>query len=131
MKSLLLSILLIIGLTGISKGQSNSYGISIGTGKGFIMKKALLGGGTYNLNTGLFIGFQYSKRLNNKLYLMTGVNWYKNSVSITPTFYPGIDLTPEKHDIQLIYIPVFLKLDLSKYFFLNGGLIGDFDITKN
>ena len=29
-----------------------------------------------------------------------------------------------------IYILFFLKIDLSKYFFFNGGLSGDFDVTK-
>ena len=131
MKSILISILLFIGFTSISIGQSNSYGISIGGGKGFIMHQTSLGGGSYDLNTGFSIGFQYDKKLNNKLNLTTSVIWHKNSISITPAFYPGIDMTPRKHDIQLLYIPVFLKLDLSKYFFLNGGLIGDLDITKN
>lgn len=131
MKSIIISILFVIGLTSNSTAQNNSYGISIGSGKGFIMRQASLGGGSYDLNTGLSIGIQYSKRLNNKLHLMTSANWYKNTVSFTPTFYPGLDMTPKKHDIQLIYIPVFLKVDLSKHFFLNGGLIGDLDITKN
>ena len=40
-------------------------------------------------------------------------------------------MTPKKHDIQLIYIPIFLRVDLSKHFFLNGGPIADLDITKN
>lgn len=131
MKSILISIVLVIGFANFSTGQSNLYGLSVGVGNGFILRQKSLGGGSYDLNTGLSIGFQYEKGLNNKLHLITGVNWYNNSVSVTPAFYPGIEMTPKKHDIQLLYIPVFLKLSLSKYFFLNGGLIGDLDITKN
>ncbi len=131
MKRLLILTLLMTGLINSSFGQKNTYGLSIGVAKGLIMKQALDGGASYDLNTGISIGFQYNRQLNDKLYLQTGINWYKNSVSVTPSFHPDIDMTPKEYDIQLLYIPVFLKVDISKYFFINGGLIVDFDITKS
>ena len=123
--------MIVIGFINVSTGQSSTYGISIGVGNGLIMQQTLIGSGSVDLNTGLSFGFQYSRKLTNRLHFVTGVNWYKGSISVTPAFYPGIDNTQRKYDIQLIYIPVLLKVDLSKHFFLNGGLIGDFDITKN
>jgi hypothetical protein len=131
MKRVLISLLLVLGFTSVSNGQNSTYGISLGVGSGFIMKQALDGGGSYDLNTSLSIGFQYTKKLNNTLHLMLSINWYKNEVTFTPNFNPNINITAKKYDLQLIYIPVFLKVDLSKYFFLNGGLIGDFDISKD
>lgn len=131
MKRLLILALLMTGLINTSIGQKNTYGLSIGVAKGLIMKQALDGDASYDLNTGFSIGFQYSRKLTDKLYLQTGINWYNSSVSVTPSFYPDIDMTPKEYDIHLLYIPVFVRVDISKYFFINGGLIGDFDITKN
>jgi hypothetical protein len=131
MKSLMILALLITGLINTSIGQKNTYGLSIGVAKGFIMKQAIDGDASYDLNTGFSIGFHYNRKLTDKLYIETGIDWYNSSVSVTPSFYPNIDMKPKEYDIQLIYIPVFVRVDLSKHFYLNGGLIGDFDITKD
>lgn len=108
----------------------NSYGISVGIGGGLIVKQALSGGPSYNLNTGFSIGLQYTRRLTNKLQMMTSINWYHNKVTVTPGPYPGIDLTPENYDMQIIYIPFFLRLNVSTWFFIHGGPIADLDITN-
>lgn len=131
MKRVLISIVFIVGMVITSKGQNNAYGISIGIGNGTILKEALDGGASYDINTGFSIGLQYSRKLSNKLHLMTSINLYDNSVTVTPGFHPDIDMTPKTYDARLIYIPLLLKVDLSKYFFINGGLIGDIDITKD
>lgn len=122
---------LLVSMAITSKGQNDHYGISIGLGNGVILKKALEGGASYDINTGFSIGFQYNRKLSNKLHLMTGVNLYENSVTITPAFHPGNDMTPKTNDVRLIYIPLLLKVDLLKYLFINGGVIGDIDITRN
>ncbi len=131
MRKVLISIVFIAGMIITSKGQNNAYGISIGLGNGIILKEALDGGASYDINTGFSIGLLYGRKLSNKLHLMTSVNLYDNSVTVTPNFHPGIDMTPQTYDVRLIYIPVLLKVDLSNYFFINGGLIGDIDITKD
>ncbi len=119
-----------LAFTYASFGQTNTYGISLGVGKGMIINKALDGGASYNLNTSFFVGFQYTKKLTNRLHLMTNLNWYRGSVSITPASNPNIDRTPKKYDLQLIYLPLLVKVDVSKYFFINTGFIADIDITK-
>jgi len=131
MKQFVISTLFVIGSTCTSNGQNNSYGISVGTGSGMILNEALTGAPSYDLRTSISIGLQYSRKLTNRLHFMTGINWYKNKITVTPAPYPGMDITPENHDIQLLYIPLFLKVNASKYFFINGGIIADVDITKN
>jgi hypothetical protein len=120
----------VVGLINVSFAQLNSYGISIGAANGMIIKQALEGGPSYDLNTGITLGFQYCREMSEKLHLMTSVNWYKNTVTVTPAFYPNMDMSPENYDVQLIYVPVFIKIDLSRYLFLFGGPIADFDITN-
>jgi len=131
MKKIIITIIIMIGLLSPSIGQDNTYGLNLGIGSGIILRSALDGGASYNLNTGYSIGFAYSRKLKDNLQFQTGLNWYSNSVSVTPSFYPGIDMTPRTYDVSLFYIPVFLKVDLSRYFFVNAGLIIDYDNSKN
>jgi hypothetical protein len=119
-----------VGFISISFAQLNSYGISVGAARGMIIRQALEGGPSYDLNTGITLGFEYCREMSGKLHLMTSVTWYKNTVTVTPGSYPYIDMAPETYDVQLIYVPVFVKIDLSKYLFLFGGPIADFDITN-
>jgi hypothetical protein len=130
MKKLFISLILIAGMAMVSKGQKHSYGLSVGVGNGTILKQRSIGGPSYDVGTAFSIGLQYSKKINDNLHLMTGVNWYTNTLTVIPSFYPGIDQTPKDYNVQLIYIPVLLKVNLGKYFFINGGLLGDIDISK-
>ena len=130
MKKLFISLILIAGIAMVSKAQKHSYGLSVGVGNGTILQPRLVGRPGYDMGTGFTIGLQYSKKLNGKLHLLTGVNWYTNTLTVTPSFYPGIDQTPKDYNVQLIYIPLLLKVDFGKYFFINGGLLGDIDISK-
>lgn len=131
MKKLIVLILFMIGLISPSIGQENTYGLNFGMGSGFILRPALDGGASYNLNSGFSIGFDYSRKMRDNLHFQTGLNWYSNSVSVTPSFYPNIDMSPKTNDLSLLYIPLFLKANMSRYFFVNGGLIIDYDITRN
>lgn len=130
MKKILLSIFLLCFMATGSNGQNNSFGFNFGLGGGKVLKETLIGGASYELNTGFSVGFNYHRKLSRHLGLMTGLNWYANTVTVLPAFYPGKDMPTGKYPVQLIYIPLLLKLDLGKYFFINGGIIGDIDITN-
>jgi hypothetical protein len=131
MRKFFIPSLLLICLTGNTFAQKSSYGISGGIGKGAVLRKALEGSASHELGTGYSAGIYYSKRLVNKLHLVTGLNAYRSQLTVTPTFHPNTDLSPKSYDMRLLYVPVFLKVDLSRYFFINAGLIGDLDITKD
>jgi hypothetical protein len=131
MKKLLLQILLLAGTMNTSIGQKNSYGVSAGIGRGFIIQEPLMGGAGHDLNNGILLGFQYTRKLNDKFHLMTGINWCYYRLSVTPNFYPGVERSTKYYNFNLIYLPAFIKMNLSKHFFLDGGLIGDIDLTKD
>jgi hypothetical protein len=130
-KSTFIFFIFVIGTICQCAAQKNSYGFSVGVGKGAILKEALVGGPSYDLNLGYSIGFQFNRKLTNRLEFNTGVTWYSNQVSVTPNFYPGIDRTAKNYNVQLLYVPIFLKTYVSKYIFLNGGFIGDIDVTQS
>jgi hypothetical protein len=111
--------------------QNNKFGLSAGIGSGAIIKKPLDGDATYKLNTGFSVGLQYERKIKESLYVQTGLNWYKNSVNVTPSFYPGNDISAKSYDISLLTLPIFVRVEVSKYIYLNGGLLTDFDISNN
>jgi len=131
MKKLIVFMFFTIGLINPSIGQDNTYGLSFGMGNGLIIRPALDGGASYDLNTGYSLGFDYNRKLKDNLHFQTGLSYYSNTVSVTPGFYPGMDMSPRTYDVSLLYIPVFLKVDLFRYFFVNGGLMIDIDLAKN
>ncbi|HRO08192.1 MAG TPA: outer membrane beta-barrel protein [Saprospiraceae bacterium] len=119
------------GTITITIAQINSYGISTGIGKGTILKQSLDGDASYDILTGYTLGVIYNRKMNDIIHLHTSINWYNNSVVITPAFYPGINLAPKSYALQMIYIPLYLRMNLSKYFFITGGFTGDIDVTKH
>jgi hypothetical protein len=131
MKKILLQIFLLAGIVSTSFAQTNSYGISVGIAGGAIRQPQLSGGPGYDLNTGSLLGLQYTRRLNNRFHLMTGIDWYHYRLSVKPNTYPGIDKSTSYYDFNLLSIPVYIKMDLPKHFFIDGGLIVDFDVTKD
>ncbi len=131
MKKFFLSGCIIFVLMNISFAQKSSFGLSVGIGGGSVLKQALAGGASYDLKTGYLIGIDYSGKLNNKLSFQSGLNYYSNTVVVTPNINPDIDQTPKELSLNLIYIPLSLKFDRSKYFFVNAGFIADIDISKN
>lgn len=128
MKNVLICIIFLIGFGSPAIGQ-NSYGISIGTGKGMILKEALDGDAGYDVNLGISIGLQFNRKLSEKFSFSTGLTWYNSSISVTPNYPP--DNATTTYDIQMLYIPLYLQIDLSKNIFLDGGLLGDIDITRD
>lgn len=128
-KLIALGLLMTVGLNYSIAQNSHSFGLSVGMGKGFIAMRALEGGPGYDLNASLTIGLNYFHRINTKLTLESGLSWYTSNVTVTPNFYPGIDRTPTDYGIQLLYVPLVMKVHLSNYFFIKGGLIGDVDVS--
>lgn len=131
MQKLIPLMVLLLSIDHLAHAQRNSFGLTIGTGKGFIAEKVAEGAADLKLNWALSIGIQYSRIFNDKYTFETGLTGYKNQISVTPAFQPGIDMNSENYDIQLLYIPLFIKVNFSKRFFMNGGLLGDIDITSN
>ncbi len=129
MKNILL-LLFLIGSFTKSFGQTNKFGISVAVNNGGIITTALDGGANVDLKTGIAIGLQYERKFSKNLHFQTAINWYKNTIEVTPSFYPGNDMSTKKYDIALVDVPLFLRVDLSKHFFINGGLLTDIDISK-
>jgi len=131
MQKLFLLVIIFSSMAFLTEAQRNSFGISTGTGNGFIARQALDGAPGLELNRSFSIGMQYSRVFNDTYTFETGLTGYRNQISVTPAFNPGVDMTPVNNEIQLLYMPLFLKVNFSKYFFVHGGFLADIDISSN
>ncbi|HYK75938.1 MAG TPA: hypothetical protein VEV16_03105 [Daejeonella sp.] len=92
---------------------------------------ALAGGGDYSGRGYHSFGITYTRSLSNTFHLETGVEYSKNTYHFSnPSLGPGIDVSHNAY-LSLIEIPISVRLNFWQYFFLNGGLLLDFDITKD
>jgi hypothetical protein len=111
-----------IGLTVSSLGVGSIIGESSST--------------NYDLEDKSFYtaGLTYIKGLNKWLDVEAGVEYSNHNIGITPNFWNGAEnvyMRIQKVKLQLFNIPVMLKANFLKYFFVNGGLLVDIDITNS
>ena len=53
----------------------------------------------------------------------TGIEYARHYIIIEPNLPPNIDSSPRKKNFGLVNIPISLRANFLKYFFVNGGLI--------
>ena len=112
--------------------NKNSYGISVGTGQtGIYTLGKTVGGPSHDALSTFEVGFNYYHPLNHTVYFESGLYWHYNKIKMTPNFYPGIDMTPRYNNCNLLYVPLNLKVMFLKYFFIDGGLLFNVDISRN
>ena len=61
----------------------------------------------------------------------TGIEYAKHNIIIEAHPHPGAESSSEKTSLSLLNIPLTLRANFLKYFFVNGGLIVDIDLSKN
>ncbi len=117
----------------LGKGKWGSVGITYTAfGENEVIRfVSLVGDASYNGNYFYAIGVNYVYPINAWLEVETGIECAKHHITITPSFYPGIDLTPRKADFSIINIPLTLRANFLNYFFVNSGLVINLDNTKN
>ncbi|MDR2027047.1 MAG: hypothetical protein LBQ01_05730 [Prevotellaceae bacterium] len=84
--------------------------------------------------TGFYtVGINYIRGLNKWLELETGLEYSRHSIRVTPDIYPGMEvfMRTEKVGLGLLNVPATLRANFLKYFFINGGLLLDLDVSDN
>jgi hypothetical protein len=87
----------------------------------------LEGAPSYNGEGFFTIGLLYLHPLCSKIDLESGIEYSHHQISISPNVPPGFDDTPSTAFMSLVTIPVIARVNLLKYFFINGGLFLDID----
>lgn len=91
----------------------------------------LIGGPSYHGKGFNGFGIQYSKSLLKWLAFETGFEYMKNKIDIVPGPNPNIDRTPKRESLELMSIPLYLRVDFLRYLFINGGFSLDMETQNN
>lgn len=86
---------------------------------------------SYNSDYFFTIGINYLHQLNKWLEAETGIEYSKQNIIIEPNLPPDTDNSLRKANFSLINIPVTLRANFLKYFFVNGGLFFNVDASSN
>jgi len=89
------------------------------------------GAASYNSDYFFTLGINYVYPLNKWLEAETGIEYSKHNIIIEPNLPPDMDNSSRKANFSLINVPVTLRANFLKYFFVNGGLIVDIDASTN
>lgn len=114
-----------------AQDNKNFFGIFAGVGGGGVIQEVSEGGGSMELKTGISLGLSYYRSIATKVSFETGLVLYSNKLIFDPPFYPNVNLEKKTENLRLLYIPIFMRFDVSKIFFLQGGLLADLDFTES
>ena len=89
------------------------------------------GAPSYNSENFYVFGINYIYPINNCLNIETGLEYAKHTITVKPNLPPDMDNTAYSANLTLIDIPVTVRADFLKFFFVNFGFITGFDISDN
>jgi hypothetical protein len=92
-----------------------------------------MGGASYIGDKFFTFGIDYLYKLNNTFDVETGIEYSNHKIIIKPMVIPNMDSYSPGYSasFSLINIPVILRVNFLKYFFVNGGLLFDMDASTS
>lgn len=131
MKKLLTFFLVLLGFAAQGQENSkNSFGLNVGTGKTIVLRASQEGAQNLDLEKNFEIGANYYRQIGTKLKLETGLFYHYNQLNQWPALAPDNPAITTQYDVHLMYLPLFLRYNLSEYFFINGGGLIDIDLSN-
>lgn len=114
-----------------AKEMKGSIGLTFSTiGNNDVVNSAgkpLIGGASYNGKCFYTIGVSYIYPLHPWIDIETGIDYSSHTITIMPNLPPDMDDSPFNKEMSLINIPVTARINIFKYFFINGGLMLDIE----
>lgn len=116
-----------------TKLSTNKIGITFSSfgGNDVFRSDELVGAASYNSDYFFTIGIIYLHPINKWLEAETGIEYAKHNIIIEPNLPPDMENSSRKANFSLINVPIALRANFLKYFFVNGGLIVDIDASTN
>jgi len=107
-----------------------TYGKSIGTATYSILRQGFLtGNGSADLQNNNILGLRYFSPINKegRTKIEIGLNYSWGKLKVKPAYTGDPEFnTPWFNDFNLISLPVYMNHSLGKYFFINYGLMIDY-----
>jgi len=132
-KTFLLMMLFVFALTKPVNAQNVKIGITATPlGENDILMKNLMGGPSYSGAGFYTFGISSQIPISSLLDIETGIDYSRHTIKISSSdLYPNTTIQSYKSNVKLASIPVTLKLNFLKYFFVNGGFLLDIDASNS
>ena len=132
MKTTKLCFVLVIFLITIKtySQNSNEFSLYFGISDTKFLNDATNGGAGYENEKFSEFGIKYFRQISKNLYIETGVNFVKSDIKITPEFM-GVPVQSRSEKLEIISIPMYVNYSISKFLFVNGGPLLDFQTSNN
>ena len=113
------------------KFTAREIGIYSSVGVNNIFTFQLLDGAAGYRNDGFIaLGGNYIQNINRLLDFEIAVEYSKHNVLVSPSYIPFGDMAEERREFKILSFPVMARINVGKYFYLNGGLLFSFDMSK-
>ena len=129
MKHLIILLICVLNFPSISGAQKSNpagpdqVGVTISTlgSNDVVSFVKIMGGASYYGDGFLTVGVSYLHPITKILDLESGLEYSSQKIKIRPEFMPGMSLTDRYGSFSLISLPIGLRLNFLRYFFLSGG----------
>jgi len=107
-----------IGITFSSFGEND-----------VVRSKDLLGSASYNGDKFFTFGINYLYKLNNTFDIETGIEYSNHKIIVKSMVLPDMNTYSPHYsaNLSLVNIPITLRVNFLKYFFVNGGILFEMD----
>lgn len=135
-----IKLLLVLGLlvfaSGVAYGQTSNTGkvgvtFSSFSSNAVIYVEDVVGYGSYDDQSFFSFGINYIHPLKDWLELEAAMEYSAFTMKYNPPFYPGIENDSRTTKASILDIPVTLRAHFLKYFFTNGGVLLDIDLSDS
>ena len=135
MKYTLLFILTLFSMVCFAQNKSKIFSISYGLGNGDITDYSTKKVGRMSSEEGKSLqvfGLNYFDEVSKNLFIETGLSLLKHNYTLTSwKMSPsGFTSSLSEQSVKSLVIPLKLRFEFGKYFFLNGGLMADISLDK-
>lgn len=131
MKKLLVFFLVLSGFAAHAQENSrNSYGLTAGAGSARVIRASLEGGPSLDLQGSFELGANYYRQAGERLKLETGLVYHYNKLIQKTGPMPDVPQVSTRYDVHLLYLPLFLRYNLSNHIFINGGGLVNIDVSN-
>ncbi len=132
MKKVLLVFFVLLNLAAYAQeGNRNSFGVMAGLGSASVQRASLEGGPSFDLQNNFELGVNYYRQIGGRLKIETGIVYHYNQLIQGRESTPDAPQVTTQYDIHLLYLPAFLRVNLSEHFFISGGALVDIDMSNN
>lgn len=117
----------------VSRIRDNKIGITFSSfGNNDVFRShELVGAASYDGDYFYAVGVNYITPMNKWLEAETGIEYARHYINIEPNLPPNMDSSPRKVNVGLMNIPLSLRANFLKCFFVIGGLILGIDGSLN